>query len=152
VAYASRIDDTACWSAQLTLSQYRAFASTIALESSPFFAAAPVPNMAKFGPSLLVRAQNSEDHGSLFGEAEEGASTYEEFGVSARAFVDSTVSSGGIRIVLHKGMDSLREVRFPKKYCFSSTPKLHNSPMPPLRYAKHTDLFSQNSAIVYRGA
>ena len=113
MAYASRADSTACWSARLTLSQYHSFAS---YEASPFFAAAPVPHLTKFGPSLLVHAHNemrtagdTKAHGSLLG-ADQDPKTYKEFRVSSRAFLDMTGSSGGIRIVLHSGIESFRQV------------------------------------------
>jgi len=113
VAYASRIDDTACWNAQLTLSDYHAFVSTMDTESSPFFVASPVPTMAKFGSRLFVRAPNTVetiDPRLSFGEAADGAGAFTNFRVSARAFLDVGPSSG-IRIVLHNGVETLREVR-----------------------------------------
>ena len=113
VAYTSPIDDTACWNAQLTLSQYRAFVSAMNLKLSPFFAAAPVPTMAKFGPSLLARAPGTvetKNLGSSFGEAADEAGAFTNFSVSARAILDMDTSSG-IYIVLHDGVETLREVR-----------------------------------------
>jgi len=88
VTYASRIDDTACWSASLTLAQYRAFVSPSSSVASPFFAAAPMPQAAKFGPGLIVQ--------KLHRKQADGDAI---LSVSANAFADTMGKSSGIRIL-----------------------------------------------------
>jgi hypothetical protein len=100
VTYASRIDDTACWSASLTLAQYRAFVSPSSSVASPFFAAAPMPQAAKFGPGLIVQKLH---HKQTDGDG--------NLSVSASAFADTMGKSSGIRVILHKGKKTLEEVR-----------------------------------------
>jgi len=103
VAYASRHDDTACWSVPLTLAQYREFVSPSSSGVSPFFAAAPVPQVAKFGPGLIVH--------ELHREPTTGDSILKDLSVTERAFADTMGKSSGIRIVLNEGAESLKEVR-----------------------------------------
>jgi len=124
VAYASRNDGTACWSASLTLAQYRTIVFPSDTIESPFFAAAPMPQVAKFGPGLIVhkpyheRAINDakDTHGSFVNSA--SAEDTKDLSVTALAFVDTMGKSSGIRVVLNKGVESIKEVRgrYPPTY------------------------------------
>jgi hypothetical protein len=115
----------------LTVHQYHALAASVsgpAAAASPFFAAAPVPQLAKMGPGLLVRsggdaratadakahtAGSAAEAGSSRGAARRAVETKaaEGLGVSTRAFVDTMGATSGVRVVLHAGVDPLRAVR-----------------------------------------
>ena len=57
----------------------------------------------------MSTAGDTKAHGSLLG-ADQEPKSYKDFRVSSRAFLDMTGSSGGIRIVLHRGVESFRQV------------------------------------------
>ena len=114
----------------LTVHQYHALAASVsgpAAAASPFFAAAPVPQLAKMGPGLLVRsgdaratadakahaAGSAAEAGSSRGAARRAVETKaaEGLGVTTRAFLDTMGATSGVRVVLHAGVDPLRAVR-----------------------------------------
>jgi len=132
MTYSTPDGETACWSASLTLSQYRAFASSSysgdpLTTASPFFAAAPVPQLAKFGPGLLVCADCSQRAATTSGtytpssslpssllllekdfvEVDATTESKNALTISSRAFAGSKGGGSGIRIELQDGVNAL---------------------------------------------
>lgn len=144
MTYSTPDGETSCWSASLTLPQYRAFASSSysgdpSTTASPFFAAAPVPQLAKFGPGLLVcmhcsqraattsKTPSSSLPSSLllmekdFVEPDATNGSEGALTVSSHVFADSIGGGSGIRIELHDGVNSLlhEEVREGYFFCIN---------------------------------